>query len=151
MTRNVDLLTGGSKEIDKIVNNLDKSFSERRKARRRKKLDKNGDGGAITTTTEVCDDKVVNDKEKERFRKMGYVRRMKYIMNDVEELRQTTCENRKYIRDLHSKLDLLADGKQQKIKFNAQLLQKELLQFLTYGAKEGHIVIEEGKFARIEE
>lgn len=147
MTRNVDLLTG-STEIDKIVNNLDKSFSERRKARRRDKLIKNGDGGAITTT-EVCEEKV-EDKERERFRKMGYARRIKHILGDVDEVRQTTYENRKYIRDLYNRIDLLVE-KQQKIKFNAQLLQKELLQFLTYGAKEGHLIIEEGKFARIEE
>ena len=147
MTRNVDILTQ-STEIDKIVNNLDKSFSERRKARRRDKLIKNGDGGAVTETI-MCDEKDEN-KERERFRKMGYGRRMKYLANDVDEVKQTTCENRKYIRDIYSRLDLLVDEKQQKIKFSAQLLQRSLLEFLTYGEKEGYIIVENGKFTRIE-
>lgn len=141
-------------EIYDIANELDKSFSERRKARRRAKLYDHEQKKEETLTkpnnqTEVYKPSQ-NEKERERFRKMGYVRRVKYLIDDVEELRKTSCENRKLIRELSNKIESLT-GKVLKVKFNAQHLQKEVLKFVTYGTKEGYILIENGKFIGIEE
>lgn len=143
-------------EIYDITHDLDKSFSERRKARRRARgtnisEQKKEDVVAKTNSPIEVYKPSQDEKERERFRKMGYVRRVKYLVGDVEELRKTSHENRKLIREINVKIESLAKTGVLKVKFNTQHLQKEVLKFVTFGQKEGYIIIENGEFARIEE
>lgn len=153
MTTNNDILPS---EVTDVMNNLDKSFADRRKQRRRAKTYTKQKKEGVDTQNNVTElyKQSLDEKQRERFKKMGYVRRVKYLIEDIDELRKDAFENRKLIRELQSKVGIVPKEEEntiEKIKFNSQLLQRELLQFLTYGKKEGNLIIEQKQFIRIEE
>ena len=116
-------------QYENIIDSLDRTFQNRRKIKRRAKT--------LEKLTPVQQAKKVEE----------HVKREKNL--ELEKKQST-----KLIRDLQKNYTILLTNKKTingKFKFNSQVLQRHLNNFLTYRRKEGYLVIEKDQFIRIDE